>query len=321
MIYFISSGGPECQVIFHDLKSDSRLHYIDSPYVRLNSLINYFRQLHNSAFIARRINLPLKRIWNKTYSLEKIDVKQAKKSIFIFVNTSVQKYELSYLKDFQRKYSATFYLFMLDSVETERGKEVAPYIRENIFKKIFTFDKKDSKKYGFQYWIQPLSKILGEEEEILFDLYYLGRSKGRQLELNTVAESVKGLRTKLLVFSSESGWHPEIKTISKSISYLENVTFLKQSNVILEVVQKNQSGNTLRYQEAVIYNKKLLTNNADIVNLDFYNPKYMKVFSDVNNIDVDWIRQQEEVNYHYSNEFSSIRFIDYIESDNERGNV
>lgn len=93
------------------------------------------------------------------------------------------------------------------------------------------------------------------------------------------------------------GWKP----------YEEVIQSVVNTNCILEVMQDNQEGATLRYLEAVVYNKKLLTNNKSITTFPFYNPQYMKIFETVDDIDINWIKNQDVVDYGYKDEFSPKR--------------
>ena len=76
------------------------------------------------------------------------------------------------------------------------------------------------------------------------------------------------------------------------------------TNCVLEMVAKGQKVQTARYYEAVCYNKKLLTNNPNIKELSFYNPQYMKYFENIEDIDFEWVKRKETIDYHYNNEFS-----------------
>lgn len=50
----------------------------------------------------------------------------------------------------------------------------------------------------------------------------------------------------------------------------EKLLMLTQlSNCIFDMTQVGQTGVTFRYYEAVVYNKKLLTNNREIFNMPF----------------------------------------------------
>ena len=81
-----------------------------------------------------------------------------------------------------------------------------------------------------------------------------------------------------------------------------------------DLLQPNQKMQTIRYFEAVVYNKKLLTNNPYIYDLPFYDSRYMKVFSRPEEIDVDWIRKKESIHYDYNNEFSPCNLVNVLDA-------
>lgn len=83
---------------------------------------------------------------------------------------------------------------------------------------------------------------------------------------------------------------------------------------LIEVMDQNNSGITLRTLEAISYNKKLLTNNKKINHFEFYDPKYIHIFSDVGKIDIDFFKK-EKVEYNYHNEYSPINFVTFIDRD------
>ena len=58
----------------------------------------------------------------------------------------------------------------------------------------------------------------------------------------------------------------------KNIPYEEVQRRISKTNAILEINQAGQIGITLRAMEALFFRKKLITNNAHIIQEDFYNP-------------------------------------------------
>ena len=70
----------------------------------------------------------------------------------------------------------------------------------------------------------------------------------------------------------------------------------------------------MRYKEAVMYNKKLLTNNSNVNLLPCYNPKYIKYFEKPEDIDIDWLLRREPVIYDYQMEFSTDCFCEKIKN-------
>jgi hypothetical protein len=76
------------------------------------------------------------------------------------------------------------------------------------------------------------------------------------------------------------------KIFDKKLSYRNTLSLISQSKSILEIVQENQSGLTLRSMEALFFNKKLLTNNASIKNYDLYSKENIFIIGedDINRI-------------------------------------
>lgn len=73
---------------------------------------------------------------------------------------------------------------------------------------------------------------------------------------------------------------------------------------------KGQKVQTVRYYEAVYYNKKLLTNNPSVRDLSFYDPRYMRYFETVDDIDFSGVKEKVPINYHYAGEFSLLHILD-----------
>lgn len=105
-----------------------------------------------------------------------------------------------------------------------------------------------------------------------------------------------------------------LKYLNSKISYPQVVSRVKSSNCVLEVLQTNQKAQSLRYFEAIAYNKKLLTNNPGIVELPYYDDRYMRAFKNIEDIDVDWVRAREKIDYKYKGEFSPLGIIEYIKN-------
>ena len=86
------------------------------------------------------------------------------------------------------------------------------------------------------------------------------------------------------------------------LSYAEVVELVQQNDIIVEIINGIQTGNTLRLKEAVCYNKCLLSNNKNIISSPYYNPAYMQMFDSVDEININIF--SKNVNYNYRGEFS-----------------
>lgn len=130
--------------------------------------------------------------------------------------------------------------------------------------KLATFDPNDAKDYGMDNYHQffRMTKKSDRVEEN-HDFYFVGFAKNREQELLRLKEKLKDFRTLFKI--AHSG--------SETISYEESIKNIQQSKCIVEYIQHNQSGMTLRPLEAICYEKKLITNNLYVVNYNFYRPE------------------------------------------------
>ena len=59
-----------------------------------------------------------------------------------------------------------------------------------------------------------------------------------------------------------------------------------ESDVLLDITDGGQTALTLRPYEAIVYNKRLLTNNQSILDFEFYDPRYMRYFTEITDEDI-----------------------------------
>lgn len=144
-------------------------------------------------------------------------------------------------------------------------------------KKVFdlwTFDRQDAEKYGIGYNHQfvPYLKL---DKEVRYDISFIGVDKGRYAENRRIFDLLKAnFRCFFYIVGDgdEEIFHRE------EIQYYEYLSYEAESSCILDVVQKNQTGWTLRVIESLINQKKLLSNNPEIRHADFYRTENILVF-------------------------------------------
>ena len=144
------------------------------------------------------------------------------------------------------------------------------FLRKHGFK-LATFDPEDAERFSMHYFNQffrmPTCQI--NEEDIAYDFYFVGFAKNREKEILELQKQLSGFRLLFKVVHSKT----------EMISYEENITNIKKSRCLVEIVQKNQSGMTLRPLEALAFGKKLLTNNESVCLLDFFNSKNVFLYN------------------------------------------
>lgn len=131
---------------------------------------------------------------------------------------------------------------------------------------LWSFDKHDVEKYGMKYNIQYYSYFNVKNVKKLpinKDVYFIGHDKGRKSNIEDFESKLHsyGIKTKIQIIRSNSDFIP----------YSEVCQDIYTSRAILEFTQKGQTGYTLRALESLFFDRKLITDNKEILNEPFYN--------------------------------------------------
>ncbi len=307
--------------MYDDLERDKRVIVLHGPCKELKSrLLKFIRRVHLNKRVNDIIRIPFKGIWST--SLRKIKWQKNIDYYVIFNDVSIHPISYKYLISLKKEYSVKYILLLQDQWRNIGGKisdcfYARKYVRNVDFDYIFTYNPEDVKEHGFLYQKQ-LYSILSDNicSEIDSDLYFCGRTKPERLsKLHSVYDYLnKNYVSMIYRISRVKKKDRKYDGIlyKKEIPYRKTIQELKKCNCILEILTEGQSGASLRYFEAICYNKKLLTDNKNVVNLPFYDPRYMKVFEKPEDIDIEWVKRREEINYQYDGRFSPSRFIDKI---------
>ena len=304
--------------LFADLMRDERVIYLDSRYRKSShALVNFLRRGHLSQRINQKINLPFKWLWK--CSLDTISWDDQCSYLVLFLDY-VNPIPVKKLQRIKQAHKIKYSIILINPFTEERQMALKPYFEKVGFDYVFTFDQADAQKYGFSftdafYSVLPQRGDQTSETEKK-DIYYIGGNKGRLQDLLALYSAMKDNNVSSVyritdVEESEQRWKGEI-IYNDFIDYSATVEELRTCNCILELIASDQFGATLRYYEAVCYNKKLLTNNKNVINLPFYNPDYIHIFENPEDIDWDWVKERIPVDYHYDGRFSPVHLIDKI---------
>lgn len=244
----------------------------------------------------------------------------------VVIDTALRHLDLCFLDNYKgKKPSLRIDCFLLNSIGSMAYSEnsIHSKVESYCWDTIMTFDPHDADRNNWIYTglcnyskhKLPAAHKLSKPQ---FDIVYAGSimgPRGKKLLnlLNYFNANDVNCQFICPVFRNlcfESGVPKGLQLLPKRISYQKVLEKTIGANCILEVLQDGQAGASLRYCEAVCYNKKLLTTNTEITNYPFYNSRYMKVFSDCSDIDLEWVRKVESVDYGYRDEFSPIHLFD-----------
>ena len=290
---FVNDTG-RLNVVFKDLRHDKRVIVLDGPCKPIrNRMLLLLRKIHTHGKINKVINLPFKCIWS--YSLKDINWSEELEYYVIFDSASIYPIKVEYLKNLQKLYDIKYVMIMNDHWLSPYADQAREYISTMKFDYIFTIDNKDAEERGFIFSDAHYSITENSiDSKILYDIYFAGINKGRLDILYDVYNAIKSNEVSSvyrIVHVKRSKQQYKGIIYNRFVSYREVVKEALNSNCILEILFSGQTGATLRYYEAVCYNKKLLTNNKNVVNLPFYNPDYIHVFEKPEDIDWEWVKE------------------------------
>lgn len=289
------------------------------------------RKLHTDKRVNKWFDLPARDIWHR-------DVFEAvghTDCLIILAYCLMEIDEVFLAKVRKINPRIKIVLLLWDSLATHSimMETTRPKILGYKWDMVLSFDKQDCEAHGFvwlgmhYYSRQELNiddtinrdicfvgAATAGRRELLDDICGYVSKLGAKCDFTLVTPAEKNFRIKRL-FVNEGDYYSKegVCLTKKNISYKDILKKTIQSNCILELVQPGQKSQTLRYFEAVIYNKKLLTNNQYIKELPFYNERYMHIFSDVEDIDASWLKKREIIDYQYKDEFSPVYIIRLIE--------
>lgn len=215
----------------------------------VNKLYRLMRKIHF------KLALPFENIWLEHWTkvLSKYDT-------IVIGETSNSDYMAKFIhRNYPQKRIIIWYR---NSVSKS---SLSPNDIDRNISEIWSFDKDDCHKYSMRYNGQfymrsPYYTEYGGAE---YDAFFIGRDKGRLGEILDVKDRLDklGLKTVFKIVGYNS----------KPISYKECLDFIAKSKIIVDIQGAWQQGMTLRPMESLFYQKKLITNNIDLANMDFYN--------------------------------------------------
>lgn len=196
-----------------------------------------------------------------------------------------------------KQHTKNYMVYLYDSIA--RSKYPIEHLLEGIFDVIYSFDNDDVLKYNFKkidnYIYLDKKK---NEQKSTFKVMTVSSFDKRFPLFNKIANQLsefkfsfefifvsknilyKVLKYKLITNDKING---KIKFQSKKVSLEEVKSLYNKSDIILDLVQGYQTGLSFRVFESMALQKKLITNNSNIINFDFYNPNNILVIdSDIN---------------------------------------
>lgn len=149
---------------------------------------------------------------------------------------------------------------------------------------LWSFDKVDCEKYNMKFretfFVTNEIEIKKQRNstEYMHDILFVGRDKGRADKLDRIQKELEynKLTTFFYVVATKP-YYISAGRMKKQLDYQEVLIMLQGSRAILEINQKDQSGLSMRTMESIFFSKKLITDNAAIMQSEIYRPENIYV--------------------------------------------
>ena len=221
------------------------------------------------------------------------------------------------IDEIRRQYPDIRHIAIFYDIQVMKNHDLA--LIKSKYDLVSTYDKREADLAGVVYIPPVYSKEYSSSNSIneYYDVFFVGKAKDRLNVLIGVYDKLEadGFVCRFLIFGvaekdqlSRSG----ITYIKKEISVEDAFQYTCKAKCLLEIVPYNTSALTGRYREAVIYNKKLLSNNKSVIYDKYYNPKMIQYFESVDQIDTSFLNSPL-MDYNYQDDYEAVNLLKGIE--------
>lgn len=152
---------------------------------------------------------------------------------------------------------------------------------------VWSFDPSDAAKYKIHYNTQFYfhTNILCNQNKKEQDLFFVGKDKGRYALLSNLKKTCdkEGITYLFQMLPETTTQYEEVDADILSecfMDYPETLDHIIESKAVLDLTKPGQDGLTVRVLEAIMYDKKIVTNNLTIKDNEFYSSKSVFILGD-----------------------------------------
>lgn len=300
-----------------DLESHNGISLVPYPLYHLPYCLRFIYFIINARRLRNIIPIYVKRLFYPFFFSKKtIDSKP-----FCFLIIGGNYLSSDYLDYLKKKYKDCKLIWFFRDMVSVREKLSPDVVHNKNIDIEMTFDIGEAKKYGMEYCPEYSSLVdLSDKTKYpLCDVFFCGKAKDRLAKLY---EYYNFLTEKGLVchfFITDVPETDQLKSeglfYNRFMPYKEMLCRSVNAKCLLDINQLDAYGGyTSRFYEAIMYNKKLISDNPLTKESSFYNPKDIIFVKKPQDITGDYLMNMDTpVDYHYNGEFSPIKMIETVE--------
>ena len=223
------------------------------------------------------------------------------------------------IDDIRRKYNNIKHVAIFYDIQIMNNHDLS-FIKKK-YDLVSTYYEDEADKAGVVFIPPVYSKEYDEAESQIneyYDIFFVGKAKDRLKVLVEVYDKLdeEGFVCKFFIFGvpkKKQVYRDGITYINKEMSVEESYQYTRRARCLLELVPYGTSALTGRYREAILYDKKLLSNNKTVIKDKYYNPDMIHYFHDSEEIDTNFLKKPL-ISYGYEGDYEAINLLRGIEA-------
>lgn len=240
--------------------------------------------------------------------------------IFYMPWYKICKYGL--LSRLKEKFNTSKFVWIFADIIESYGKWFDLFYLKRNFDLLISFDMDDVSKYNLAYYpeIYPNKIIHNKNSYPICDVIFLGRAKKRLQIILDIFRYLNdaGIKCEFFIAGVEKDkrkFEDSIHYLDTLMPYDEYLQRLDSSKCVLEILQNtNNHGYTTRTSEALVYGKRLISNNVGLLDAPFYEKNNIQVITKAEDIDVEFLKGKYEfIEYPFKKELSFYSMCSFIE--------
>lgn len=318
----LGNGFDWCELSFHGLEERNDILFFNSKLpLDMNRISSKFARYYFSRTLNRFCKLPFKWKWYPSFYVN-LQLEKESSQVLIIYDKNMLGCNVAFLKDVKKCYPKLKLVYVFTNIVKYSGAKINKfeYKLKDYYDVVLAFDMLDAKKYGFAY--SPLvynadKKYLNRKQDN--QVFYVGTAKDRLKMLVEAYKRLIGLGVKCdfniaevneTEIDKETGIQYNIRK-----PYSEVLQHIARSECLLDIIQGESSGLTIKVCEAICYDKKLITTNVHVKENSFYDEKYILIIKDVCDITKEFLDSNKDVHYKLKDKlyFSTAAFLERIE--------
>lgn len=302
-IVFLGNGNDWCEIALRDLRFVKSAKLINTSLpCPTNKIKTKFVKWHYSQTISHYIDLPFKSMWFG-YFAETICKERDTDLVIVIYDRHRLSNNEKFLVFLRNYYSNVKLVYVFTNVVRISGAGNNKFVDKlnQFYDIVYAFDPEDALVYGFKWYQNVYAYISYDRSKIEKSVFFVGKAKDRHPMIVDIYKRLKKLNINTNFYVTDVPEDEQIKNsnivYNKALSYLDVQKKVQLAGCVLDVIQKNSSGYTLKVCEAVAFDKLLITTNERIKNEVFYDPHYMLVIKNAEEIDLEFFNNYKSVSY------------------------